>query len=93
MGGVREISTGFPGYNGSIPRSAATVREILRYTGYGMAWIGKTHLTPIHEITVAGPFDRWPRGMGTDYFYGFFGPGVSQWHRRVARRRCRDCRR
>ena len=80
MGGVPEISTGFPGYNGNIPRSAATVLEILRYNGYGTAWIGKTHLTPIHEITVAGPFDRWPRGMGTDYFYGFFGPGVSQWH-------------
>ncbi len=80
MGSVPEGSSGFPGYNGNIPRSAATVLEILRFNGYGTAWIGKTHLTPIHEITVAGPFDRWPRGMGTDYFYGFFGPGVSQWH-------------
>ena len=80
MGGVPEISTGFPGYNSNIPRSAATVLEILHHNGYGTAWIGKTHLTPIHEITVAGPFDRWPRGMGTDYFYGFFGPGVSQWN-------------
>jgi hypothetical protein len=34
MGGVPEISTGFPGYNGNIPRSAATVLEILRYNGY-----------------------------------------------------------
>ena len=80
MGGVPEISTGFPGYNSNIPRSAATVLDILRQNGYGTAWIGKTHLTPIHEITLAGPFDRWPRGMGTEYFYGFFGPGVSQWH-------------
>ena len=80
MGCVPEGSTGFPGYNGNIPRSAATVLDILRQNGYGTAWIGKTHLTPIHEITLAGPFDRWPRGMGTEYFYGFFGPGVSQWH-------------
>ena len=77
---IPEASVGFPGYNAIIPRSAATVLEILRQNGYGTAWIGKTHLTPLHEITVAGPFDRWPSGMGAEYFYGFFGAGVSQWH-------------
>ena len=80
MGVIPETSTGFPGYNALIPRSAATVFEILRQNGYGTAWIGKTHLTPLHEATVAGPFDRWPGGMGAEYFYGFFGAGVSQWH-------------
>ena len=80
MGAVPEGSMGFPGYHVSIPRSAATVLEILRQNGYGTAWIGKTHLTPMHEITAAGPFDRWPTGMGAEYLYGFFGPGVSQWH-------------
>ncbi len=34
----------------------------------------------MHEITSAGPFDRWPTGMGAEYFYGFFGAGVSQWY-------------
>ena len=80
MGCIPEGSLGFPGYNASIPRSAATVFEILRQNGYGTAWVGKTHLTPLHEITTAGPFDRWPGGMGAEYFYGFFGPGVSQWY-------------
>ena len=80
MGCIPEASVGFPGYNAVIPRSAATVLEILRQNGYGTAWIGKTHLTPIHEITGAGPFDRWPMGMGAEYFYGFFGAGVSQWY-------------
>ncbi|WP_329002987.1 arylsulfatase [Kribbella sp. NBC_00709] len=80
MGSVPEASAGFPGYNASVPRSAATVLEILRLNGYATAWVGKTHLTPMHEITAAGPFDRWPMGMGAEYFYGFFGPGVSQWH-------------
>jgi arylsulfatase len=80
MGSIPEGSAGFPGYHGNIPRSAATVLDILPKNGYGTAWIGKTHLTPIHEITLAGPFDRWPGGMGTEYFYGFFGPGVSQWY-------------
>jgi len=80
MGSTPEGSLAFPGYHASIPRSAATVLEILRQNGYGTAWVGKTHLTPMHEITAAGPFDRWPRGMGAEYFYGFFGPGVSQWY-------------
>ncbi len=47
MGTVPEASAGFPGYHSSIPRSAATVLEILRQNGYGTAWIGKTHLTPL----------------------------------------------
>lgn len=80
MGIVPEAATGFPGYNAIVPRSAATVFEILRQNGYGTAWIGKTHITPIHEISAAGPFDRWPSGMGAEYFYGFFGAGVSQWY-------------
>lgn len=80
MGGVPETAAGFPGYNAVIPRSAATVLEILRQNGYGTAWIGKTHLTPLNEINAAGPFDRWPSGMGAQYFYGFFGAGVSQWY-------------
>jgi arylsulfatase A-like enzyme len=27
----------------------------------------------------AGPFDRWPTGLGFEYFYGFLGAAVSQW--------------
>ncbi|WP_329481620.1 sulfatase-like hydrolase/transferase [Kribbella sp. NBC_01484] len=55
MGSVPEASAGFPGYNASVPRSAATVLGILRLNGYATAWIGKTHLTPMHAITAAGP--------------------------------------
>jgi arylsulfatase len=80
MGAIPEASVGFPGYNAVIPRSAATMLEILRQNGYGTAVVGKYHNTPIHETTSAGPFDRWPNGMGAEYFYGFFGPGVSQWY-------------
>jgi arylsulfatase A-like enzyme len=80
MGSTPEGSLPYPGYHAHIQRNAATVLETLRLNGYGTAWIGKTHLTPMHEITAAGPFDRWPGGMGAEYFYGFFGPGVSQWY-------------
>ncbi|MGI9272277.1 MAG: arylsulfatase [Woeseiaceae bacterium] len=79
MGMVPEFAAGYPGYNASYPRSAADVLQILRLNGYGSAWIGKSDATPIHEITTAGPFTRWPT-RGADYFYGFFGPGVSQWY-------------
>ena len=34
MGGISEIAYGFPGYDGIIPRSTATVAEILRLNGY-----------------------------------------------------------
>lgn len=80
MGAIPEASIGFPGYNAVIPRSAATMLEILRQNGYGTAVVGKYHNTPIDETTSAGPFDRWPIGMGAEYFYGLFGPGVSQWY-------------
>jgi Sulfatase len=80
MGAIPEASIGFPGYNAVIPRSAATMLEILRQNGYGTAVVGKYHNTPIDETTSAGPFDRWPIGKGAEYFYGFFGPGVSQWY-------------
>jgi arylsulfatase len=32
---------------------------------------GKWHNTPEPDISPAGPFDRWPTGLGFDYFYGF----------------------
>ncbi len=54
-----------------IPRETATIGEVLKGNGYTTWWYGKNHNTPDWETTVAGPFDRWPTGMGFDYFYGF----------------------
>ena len=31
------------------------------------------------EVGPAGPFDRWPTGLGFDRFYGFLGGEASQW--------------
>jgi arylsulfatase len=39
---------------------------------------GKHHNTPDGEITIAGPFDRWPTGLGFEYFYGFMGGDTNQ---------------
>jgi arylsulfatase len=70
-GVIIEMGTGYPGYTGMIPRSTALVSEILRDNGYATAMFGKWHNTPEPDISPAGPFDRWPTGLGFDYFYGF----------------------
>ena len=65
------LSTGYEGYTGMLPKSAATIAEVLKQNGYNTAMFGKHHNTPDGEITIAGPFDRWPNGLGFEYFYGF----------------------
>ncbi|MDX1963669.1 MAG: arylsulfatase [Pirellulales bacterium] len=70
-GVIIEMGTGFPGYTGIIPRSTALVSQILRDNGYATSMFGKWHNTPEPDISPAGPFDRWPTGLGFEYFYGF----------------------
>src|SRR4051794_5871545 len=91
-GVITELATGYDGYTGIIPKSAGTVSEILRQNGYATAWIGKNHNTPAWETSELGPFDRWPNGLGFDYFYGFnsgdtseFEPVLFENHNRVPR--------
>ncbi len=79
-GVITEMGTGFPGYTGIIPRSAALLPEILGQNGYATAAFGKWHNTPEMEISPAGPFDRWPTGLGFDYFYGFNQGEASQFY-------------
>ncbi|GAA6618243.1 arylsulfatase [Scytonema sp. NUACC26] len=78
-GVVEELATGFPGYTTILPKSAATVAEILRQNGYNTAAFGKWHNTPDYETSAAGPFDRWPTRLGFEYFYGFLGGDTNQW--------------
>ncbi|MCO6043226.1 arylsulfatase [Aeoliella sp. ICT_H6.2] len=70
-GVIIEMGTGFPGYTGIIPRSTALIPQVLRDNGYATSMFGKWHNTPEPDISPAGPFDRWPTGLGFDYFYGF----------------------
>lgn len=79
MGAICEIAYGFPGYDSVIPQSTATVAQTLRMNGYNTAWFGKAHVTPVWELSPAGPFDRWPTGLGFDRFYGFLGGETSQY--------------
>jgi arylsulfatase A-like enzyme len=77
---ITELASGYPGYNGRIPKSAGTVAQILRENGYGTLAVGKWHNTPEEETSAAGPYNRWPLGMGFDRFYGFLGGDTSQWN-------------
>jgi len=79
MGFLTDVPTGFPGYNARIPESAATLPRILRDAGYATFAVGKWHLNPPWDQTAAGPFDRWPLGLGFDRFYGFPGGDTNQW--------------
>lgn len=79
-GFLSEWATGFPSYNNMIPQSTATVGRILKENGYATSWFGKNHNTPDWESSVAGPFDRWPTGMGFDYFYGFIAGETHQYY-------------
>lgn len=78
-GVIGEAGTGFPGYSGIIPASAATFAEVLREYGFENAWFGKNHNVPDWETSLVGPFDRWSEGLGFDYFYGFVGGDTDQY--------------
>ncbi len=77
---IAEMASGFPGSNAFLPRSAASIAEVLRQSGYSTYCAGKWHLTPTAESTAAGPFDRWPLGQGFERFHGFLPGEVDQWH-------------
>ncbi len=79
FGVIAEQATGFPGYDSVITKDKATIGRILTDNGYNTSWFGKNHNTPGFQISMAGPFDQWPTGMGFDYFYGFMGGDTSQW--------------
>lgn len=79
IGMVNGGESGFPGYNGIWKPQMASVAQVLRTNGYATAAFGKWHNTPLWETGPTGPFDRWPTGLGFDYFYGFQGGQASQW--------------
>jgi len=79
FGVITELSTGYPGYNSIIGPENGTIGQILKGNGYTTSWFGKDHNTPDYTMSLAGPFDQWPSGMGFDYFYGFLGGETDQW--------------
>ncbi|HKY90881.1 MAG TPA: arylsulfatase [Nevskiaceae bacterium] len=84
-GTITELASDFEGYTGTIPRSSATVAEVLREYGYSTAAFGKWHNTPANEVGATGPFHHWPDAYGFEHFYGFMGGETSQYEPRLYR--------
>lgn len=80
FGSITETATGYPGNTGKRPQDITPLAEILRQNGYNTAHFGKAHETAPWEVSVSGPFDRWPTGSGMEYFYGFVGAETNQWN-------------
>ena len=77
-GTIGELTMGYPGFQGTLPRSAASIATVLRENGYSTAMLGKEHNVPHSQDSPAGPFDQWPNNRGFEYFYGFIGGAMNQ---------------
>jgi arylsulfatase len=84
MGFLTDVPLGYPGYTARIPSDVPTLPGVLRDAGYNAFAVGKWHLAPRFEQSAAGPFDRWPLGLGFERYYGFVGPDTNQWTPKLA---------
>jgi arylsulfatase A-like enzyme len=84
-GQIAELANDWDGFSGTIPKSSATVAEVLKSYGYNTGAWGKWHNTPAEQTTSKGPFDYWPTGYGFEYFYGFLAGEASQWEPHLVR--------
>jgi arylsulfatase len=80
MACITEGSTGYPGYNANVPFENGFLSEMLLQQGYNTYAVGKWHLTPIDQVSPAGPYDRWPLGRGFERYYGFLGGDTHQYY-------------
>jgi arylsulfatase A-like enzyme len=83
FGSIAEWSAPYPGYSTVLPKSAATIAEVLKENGYSTSAYGKWHNTPMWEVSPAGPFNRWPTGLGFEHFYGFNQAADDQYYPRI----------
>ena len=84
-GQIAAIANDFDGFSGIIPKSSATMAEVLKAYGYNTGAWGKWHNTPEEQITSKGPFEYWPTGHGFEYFYGFLAGEASQYEPTMVR--------
>ncbi|MFC2030656.1 arylsulfatase [Chloroflexota bacterium] len=80
MACITEGSTGYLGYNANIPFENGFLPEMLLQHGYNTYAVGKWHLTPVDQVSAAGPYDRWPLGRGFERYYGFLGGDTHQYY-------------
>jgi arylsulfatase A-like enzyme len=82
-GTIAERAVDWDGYSGVMPKTSATMAEVLKQYGYKTSAFGKWHNTPADQTTAMGPFDNWPTGYGFEYFYGWLAGETSQFEPRL----------
>ena len=80
MACIVEGANGFPGLSAVIPPENGTLAEILVEQGWSTFALGKWHLTPETESTMASSRRTWPTGRGFERYYGFLGGETNQWY-------------
>ncbi len=80
MARIVEFSSGFPGYDATIPAENGFLSEILVRNGYATFALGKWHLAPATEMTLGGPRHHWPLSKGFERYYGFLAGETDQYH-------------
>jgi arylsulfatase A-like enzyme len=80
MATIAEFASGFPGISARIPLENGLISEVLAERGYNTYCVGKWHLTPGDETTMASFKGRWPLGRGFERFYGFLGGESNSWY-------------
>ncbi|KAA0235318.1 MAG: arylsulfatase [Actinobacteria bacterium] len=80
LSAITELSMGYPAHNAVMGFEHGFLSEMLVERGYNTFAVGKWHLTPPAETTMAGPFNRWPLGRGFERYYGFLGGDTDQWY-------------
>ena len=80
MATIAEFGSGFPGISARIPFANGMISEVLAGEGYNTYCVGKWHLAPGDETTMASFKGRWPLGRGFERFYGFLGGESNSWY-------------
>lgn len=80
MATIEEFTDGFPNCSGRIPADTALLSEVLAERGYNTYCVGKWHLTPMEESSMAATRRHWPVSRGFERFYGFMGGETDQWY-------------
>src|ERR1700746_3657157 len=75
-----EAAMGFPNASGTIPPENGMISEILGERGWNTYIVGKWHLCPTDEMTLASTRRNWPSGRGFERYYGFLGAETNQWY-------------
>src|SRR3982751_6520084 len=80
MACITEAAIGFPNASGTIPPENGMLPEILSERGWNTYMVGKWHLCPTDEMTLASTRRNWPSGRGFERWYGFLGAETNQWY-------------